>query len=88
MKNLINQNNEVLGFSETYYSGITTERMSMYVKKIVLQNLSIAGLYNVSSLPISKLELLKIFKFEVIKGLRFELSFLYFLKTRLSTVSI
>jgi dTDP-4-dehydrorhamnose reductase len=58
----LNQNNEVLGFSETYYSGITTERMSKYVKKIILQNLSIAGLYNVSSLPISKLELLKIFK--------------------------
>lgn len=57
----LHQKNEITGYSNVFYSGITTERMSFYVKKIILQGININGLYNVSSVPITKYHLLKIF---------------------------
>ncbi len=56
---LIRKKNKVInGFSNVIYSGITTLEMSKYVYDIIDKNISISGIYNVSSKPISKFQLL------------------------------
>jgi dTDP-4-dehydrorhamnose reductase len=54
-----NKNKVINGFSNVIYSGITTLEMSKYVYDIIDKNISISGIYNVSSKPISKFDLLK-----------------------------
>jgi len=49
----------VEGYSNVLYSGITTVRMGKIIKSIIKNNFSISGIYNVSSVPISKFDLLK-----------------------------
>ena len=57
---LISKKNMVIkGFSDVLYSGITTLEMSKYVYYIIDKNISISGIYNISSKPISKFDLLK-----------------------------
>jgi dTDP-4-dehydrorhamnose reductase len=51
----------VNGFKNVIYSGITTVKMAEYVTRIVANFPSMSGLYNVSSIPISKYDLLKLF---------------------------
>lgn len=50
----------VNGFNNVIYGGITTVKMAEYVTKIITDFPSMSGLYNVSSIPISKYDLLKL----------------------------
>ena len=58
---LSQKGNTVRGFKNVIYSGITTVKMAEFVTKIITDFPSMSGLYNVSSVPISKYELLKLF---------------------------
>jgi dTDP-4-dehydrorhamnose reductase len=49
----------VEGYSQVIYSGITTVRMGKIINKILKNNLSLSGIFNISSTPISKHELLQ-----------------------------
>jgi len=49
----------VEGYSQVIYSGITTVRMGKIINKILKNNVSLSGLFNISSIPISKHELLQ-----------------------------
>lgn len=55
---LMNKNKSINGFDKVYYSGITTVRMANYVLQIVKQFPRMSGIYNVSSIEISKYDLL------------------------------
>lgn len=59
---LIQSDNTIKGFSEVFYSGITTVKMAEIVLILIKEYPQLNGLYNISSKPISKFELLKIFK--------------------------
>lgn len=52
----------IKGFSNVIYSGITTVRMAKLVKMILHQFPLLSGIYNVSSVPISKYDLLLLFR--------------------------
>ncbi len=52
----------IKGFSNVIYSGITTVRMAKLVKMILHQFPLLSGVYNVSSVPISKYDLLLLFR--------------------------
>jgi dTDP-4-dehydrorhamnose reductase len=54
----------IKGFSNALYSGISTIQMAEYVSKIISDFPEMSGLYNVSSIPISKFNLLQLFKKE------------------------
>jgi dTDP-4-dehydrorhamnose reductase len=56
---LSNKNNTINGFSNVIYSGITTILMSKIVIKIIDKFPDLVGIYNISSVPISKYSLLK-----------------------------
>ena len=47
------------GYNRVLYSGITTVRMGKIIKSIIDNSISISGIYNISSVPISKYDLLK-----------------------------
>ena len=49
----------VEGYSQVIYSGITTVRMGKIINKILKNNLTLSGIFNISSTPISKHELLQ-----------------------------
>ena len=49
----------VEGYSQVIYSGITTFRKGKIINKILKNNVSLSGLFNISSIPISKHELLQ-----------------------------
>lgn len=51
----------IKGFNKVIYSGITTIRMANYVKKIISDFPMMHGLYNISSISISKYDLLNLF---------------------------
>lgn len=51
---------QVKGFSKAIYSGVTTNVMAELVVKLIAMPKKITGLYQVSSEPISKLDLLKL----------------------------
>ena len=53
-----NKNKKIEGFSNVFYSGITTVRMGMILNQILKKNLNLSGIYNISSTPISKFDLL------------------------------
>ena len=53
-----NKNKNIDGYSRVFYSGITTVRMGKIISKILKQNINLTGIYNISSIPISKFELL------------------------------
>jgi len=61
---LSQKNQKVKGFTNVMYSGITTIRMGKYVKEIIKNYPQINGLYNVSSVPISKYKLIQLFNSE------------------------
>ena len=56
---LSNKNKTINGFSNVIYSGITTILMSKIVIKIINEFPDLIGIYNISSVPISKYSLLK-----------------------------
>ena len=51
----------VKGYNKVIYSGITTIRMAKYVLQILKKHPNMSGIYNVSSINISKFELVKLF---------------------------
>ena len=53
-----NKNTKIEGYSNTFYSGITTVRMGIILNQILNKNLNRSGIYNISSTPISKFDLL------------------------------
>jgi dTDP-4-dehydrorhamnose reductase len=54
-----NQKKSINGFSNIIYSGITTQLMAKIVVKIIKDFTDLSGIYNISSVPISKYYLLK-----------------------------
>lgn len=60
---VISQNgNTIKGYSKVIYSGITTIRIARIIAFIIVNKIKINGIYNVSSIPISKYELIKLFQ--------------------------
>jgi dTDP-4-dehydrorhamnose reductase len=55
---ILNKNKKIEGFSNVIYSGITTVRMGKIIHYILKHKLNLSGIYNISSLPISKYDLL------------------------------
>ena len=53
-----NKNKKIEGYSKVFYSGITTVRMGKILNQILKQKLNLSGVYNISSVPISKFDLL------------------------------
>ena len=53
-----NKNKNISGYSRVMYSGITNVRMGKIIKKIIKEHYNLSGIYNISSIPISKFELL------------------------------
>ena len=53
------KNKKIQGYSKVIYSGITTVRMGKIVNLILQNRLSLNGIINISSEPISKFDLLK-----------------------------
>jgi dTDP-4-dehydrorhamnose reductase len=53
-----NKDKRIIGYSNVFYSGITTVRMGKILNQILKENLNLSGIYNISSIPISKFELL------------------------------
>jgi len=58
----LRQKEKVHGFRRVIYSGFPTVELSRIIRDYVIPNQEMAGLYNVSSNPISKYELLKLIK--------------------------
>lgn len=54
-------NKTILGYEKAIYSGITTTQMADFILRILTEFPEMNGVYNVSSEPISKLELIKLF---------------------------
>ena len=52
------QNKDVEGYSNVVYSGVTTVWMGKVINQILKNNISLSGIYNISSQPISKYRLL------------------------------
>jgi dTDP-4-dehydrorhamnose reductase len=60
---LINQNGTIHGFTEAYWSGVTTIQLAKSIKEIIISNNLITGLVHLSNnIKISKYELLLLFK--------------------------
>jgi len=57
---LSQKNSSIKGFCNVIYSGITTNKMAEIVLKIIKEYPYLNGIFNVSSIPISKLNLLKL----------------------------
>ena len=55
----LSQKDSVNGYSKAIFSGVTTLELAKVIRDFVIPNSSIKGLYHVSSLPISKLNLLE-----------------------------
>ena len=53
-----NKNKNIDGYSKVFYSGITTVRMGKIISKIIKEDINLTGIYNISSIPISKFDLL------------------------------
>lgn len=53
-----NKNQKIEGYSKVFYSGITTVRMGRILNQILKQSIHLSGIYNISSVPISKFDLL------------------------------
>ena len=55
---ILNKNKKIEGFSNVIYSGITNVRMGKIIHYILKHKLNLSGIYNISSVPISKYDLL------------------------------
>ena len=65
----LNQTNETInGYNKVIYSGITTCKMAEYVLRIITNYPQMNGIYNVSSISISKFTLLTLFNIGFKKG--------------------
>ena len=52
------KNKNIEGYSNVIYSGVTTLWMGKVILQILKKNISLSGIYNISSEPISKYHLL------------------------------
>jgi len=52
------KNKKIEGYSNVIYSGITNVRMGKIIHHILTKKLNLSGIYNISSIPISKYDLL------------------------------
>ena len=63
------QKEECNGYTNAYFSGVTTFQLSRVIRDIVIPNHKLNGLYNLASSPISKYDLLcivaKVYKKEI-----------------------
>ena len=59
----------IKGFNKVIYSGITTLRMANYVKNIISDFPMMHGLYNISSMSITKYDLINLFNLSFNKGI-------------------
>ena len=57
-------NKTIIGYSKVIYSGITTIQMAGIVKILIESFPDLSGVFNVSSVPVSKFELLNLFENE------------------------
>lgn len=55
---VLSQKNQVFGYSNSFFSGVTTNELSRLIAQLVSNHLLINGLYHVSSTRISKYDLL------------------------------
>ncbi len=55
----LNEKNEIKGFSNAIFSGLTTLEIAKFVKNFIIPETKISGIYHLSSKPISKYNLLK-----------------------------
>jgi dTDP-4-dehydrorhamnose reductase len=55
---LSKKNDEVKGYSNVIYSGITTLQMAYFINEIIVNFPNLTGLFNVASKPITKYDLL------------------------------
>jgi dTDP-4-dehydrorhamnose reductase len=55
----LNEKNEIKGFSNAIFSGLTTLEIAKFVKNFIIPEPNISGIYHLSSKPISKYNLLK-----------------------------
>jgi dTDP-4-dehydrorhamnose reductase len=61
---LLQTNESILGYSKVIYSGITTIKMAEIVLVLLEKFPMLSGVFNVSSVPLSKFELLNLFEKE------------------------
>lgn len=54
----LNRGGQITGFRKAIYSGLTTQALSVVIGNILVDHLNLAGLFHVSSEPISKFDLL------------------------------
>jgi dTDP-4-dehydrorhamnose reductase len=62
------KDNSIKGYTNAVYSGITTFRMAKYVDTIICNFPNMHGIYNVSSISITKYELINLFNLFFKKG--------------------
>ena len=55
----LNEKNEIKGFSNAIFSGLTTFEIAKFIKNFIIPETKISGIYHLSSEPISKYNLLK-----------------------------
>lgn len=56
----LNEKNEIKGFSNAIFSGLTTFEIAKFIKNFIIPDTKISGIYHLSSVPISKYNLLKL----------------------------
>ena len=57
---LTNNNRDIEGYDNAFYSGVSTIQMAKYINLILEKFIDLAGVINISSLPISKYNLLNL----------------------------
>ncbi len=55
---ILSQEKKVYGYSNAYFSGVTTNELSIFINELIAGEFSIFGLYHISSTRISKYDLL------------------------------
>lgn len=56
----LSQKKQAVGYTQAIYSGLPTIEMALILKKWVIPNLKLSGLYHLSTAPISKFDLLSL----------------------------
>ena len=70
----LSQKDECKGFEKAIFSGLTTLELSKVIGKYIIPRKDLTGLINISSKPISKLDLLKIIKKVYLKKIKISIS--------------
>ncbi len=70
----LSQKDECKGFEKAIFSGLTTLELSKVIGKYIVPRKDLTGLINISSNPISKLDLLKLIKKVYLKKIKISIS--------------